>query len=171
MGWARYYLHIDRHGSPLAVGHAQFFEQATHGTMLRHRPLFAVNDYLDRHRRLLTKKKPQRVACGYLCPLQTPVLHGSGCTSVQGEWRFPTLALPRSGSKGCHHCDSVTWSLSASHTPSGMAKHNRPPIYLQARGPWLSAVGMSAIQQEPLAASAQRVKCARQGSTTGYCAA
>src|SRR5205823_12311992 len=25
-----------------------------------------------------------------------------------------------------------TWSLSASHTPSGMAKHSRPPIYLQA---------------------------------------
>jgi hypothetical protein len=60
------------------VGYAQLFEQATYGTVLRHRSLFAVNDYLDHHRQLLTKKKPQRVACGYLCPVQTPVLHGSG---------------------------------------------------------------------------------------------
>src|SRR5215831_3636533 len=56
MGCARYHLHIDRHGGPLTVGHAQLFEQATHGTMLRHRPLFAVNDYLDHHKATTHKK-------------------------------------------------------------------------------------------------------------------
>src|SRR5919201_4036099 len=102
MGCARYHLHIDRHGSPLAVGHAQFFEQATHGALLRHRPLFAVNDYLDHHTMTTHKKSRSAWHAAISAPIQTPGRHGSGCTSVQGEWRFPTLALPRSGSKGCH---------------------------------------------------------------------
>ena len=95
----------------------------------RFSPLMTISIIIDDYS---PKKKPQRLACGHLFSLQTPVLHCSGIMSVRSKRRFPTLALPRSGSKGCHHCDSVTWSLSASHTPSGMAKHSRPPIYLQA---------------------------------------
>src|SRR4030095_4469072 len=116
MGCARYHLHIDRHSSPLAVGHAQFFEQATHGTMLRHRPLFAVNDYLDHHRRLLTKKKPQRVACGYLCPVQTPVLQApiERLYKVNGAsllWHYPGQVL------------RVVTTVTASH---GHSQHRTP---------------------------------------------
>src|SRR5215831_17550060 len=98
MRCARYHLHIDCHGSPLAVGHTQLFEQATHGTMLRHRPLFAVNDYLDHHRRLLTKKSrsawhaaisaPYKPRCG-----MAPVERRYKVNGASLRWHYPGQVL------------------------------------------------------------------------------
>src|SRR5437764_11786330 len=98
MGCARYHLHVDCHGSPVAVGHAQLFEQATHGTVRRHRPLLAVNDYFDHHKRLLTKKAAARGMRLSLPPYRprggtAPVARRYKVKGASLRWHYPGQVL------------------------------------------------------------------------------